>query len=216
MNQLYKKIIGVVVSCLLVFSVYFGSFLPLRKSQSFINTMHDLNLNKEPSLDGFKKSLSVPLDLPSPIGQEELVRQVASLIMNIINQPNADPAVINDLLSYINRYYEPITNNGTGMSFNQNLYILGTMNEVAFVKTNQVKYLEAAKKYYQRGHELGPNRPQPLFGLFDVYRMEGNVEQVKAIAGQILSQWPNEERTRQALADFLNRSLTKNKQSDKN
>jgi len=39
---------------------------------------------------------------------------------------------------------------------------------------------------------------------------------VKAIAGQILSQWPNEERTRQALADFLNRSLTKNKQSDKN
>lgn len=209
MNQLYKKIIGVVVSCLVVFSVYSGSFLPLKKSQSFINTMRDLNLNKAPSLDGFKKSLSVPLDLPSPIGQEELVRQVASLIMNIINQPNADPAVINDLLTYINSYYEPIIKNGTGMSFGQNLYILGSMNEIAFVKTNQVKYLEAAKKYYQRGHELGPNRPQPLFGLFDVYRMEGNVEQVKIIAGQILTQWPAEERTRQALVDFLNRSLTK-------
>ncbi|MEK7180870.1 MAG: hypothetical protein AAB738_00860 [Patescibacteria group bacterium] len=209
MNQLYKKIIAIAASGLLVFSVYFGSFLPLRKSQAFINTMR--NLNNSPSLDEFKKAISVPLDLPSPIGQEELVRQAASVVMNVINQPNANSSVVDDLLSYVSRYYEPIISNGTGMSFGQNLYILGSMNEIAFVKTNQPKYLEAAKKYYLKSFELGPKRPQPLFGLFDIYRMEGNVEQVKAIAGQILSQWPNEDRTRKALSEFLDRGLTKKK-----
>ena len=209
MNQLYKKIIAVLVSGLAIFAVYFGSYLPLKKSKTFINTMS--SLNSSPSLVEFKETLSLPLDLPSPIGQEELVRQVASLITNVINQPNINEEVVADLMNYINKYYEPIINKGSGMSFGQNLYILGSMNEVAFVKTNQTRYLEAAKKYYLKGLELGPKRPQPLFGMFDVYRIEKNGEQTKTIGEQILSQWPNEERTRQALAEFLKRSLTKNK-----
>lgn len=209
MSSLYKKIIAVAVSCLAVFAIYYGSYLPYKKSSVFIKTMRDLN--NSPSLDEFKKNISAPLDLTSPIGQEELVRQIASLVSSVINQPNANQTVINDLVSYVNRYFDPIIARGVGMSFGQDLYLLGSMNEIAFVKTNQLKYLEAAKKYYEIGRELGPKRPQVLFGLFDVYRMEGKVEQVKAVGEQILAQWPDEERTRQALADFLSRSLTKNK-----
>lgn len=201
MNPLAKKIIASLVAGVALLSVYYGSYLPYKKSHAFITTMR--GLNQSASLDKFKEALSVPLDIPSPIGQEELVRQIGNVIMNVVNQPNTNAAVIDELLRYLGQYYDPIIERGSGMSFGQNFYILGTMNEAAFLKTQEVKYLEAAKRYYLAALESGPKRPQPLFGLFDIYRILGDVEKTKAIAEQILNQWPTEERTRQALAEFL-------------
>jgi hypothetical protein len=92
------------------------------------------------------------------------------------------------------------------MSFGQNLYLLGALNEVALVKTRDPKYLVAAKRYFLMGLERGPKRPQFLYGMFDVYRAEGDVVKTQEIANQILAQWPTDERTRQALAEFLERA----------
>lgn len=209
MNEQNKKIIAVIASIIILVLIYYCSFLPFRKSQVFIKTMRSLENAK--TLDELKAKISIPLDYPSPYGQEELVRQVASLITNIVSQNNTTPPVIDDLISYLNTYYDPIINKGNGMSFNQNLYVLGSLNEIAFIRTNKVIYLNAAEKYFTKSYELGPKRPQALFGLFDIYRAKGDKEKVLQISSQILEQWPGEERTRQATQDFLEKYEKQNK-----
>ncbi len=89
------------------------------------------------------------------------------------------------------------------MSFEQDLYIMGALNKLAFIKTKQTDFLSAAKDYFERGLRLGPNRPQFLYSLFDIYRIIGDVEGAKAIAGKILSQWPDDKKVQTGLDEFL-------------
>lgn len=201
MNPVLKKTIGSLAAIFILSVAYYGNYLPLHKSQIFINSLRN-DLRSINSEADFEHKLSVPLDLPSPIGQEELVRNSSNLVLNLI-QSNNDPVLIGRLIDYLDGYYNPIIARDRGMSFEQNLYVLGAINETAFVKTKDVKYLEAAQKYYSHGIALGPNRPQFLYGMFDIYRMEGNIDGVKTVAERILSQWPTDDRTRAALADFL-------------
>lgn len=177
----------------------------MRKSQLFIEAMQ--KLPSVTSVPDLISTLSVPFDAPSPVGQEELVRNSANVVLGAIQQTN-DPTVISSLMDFIETRYQPIIARGTGMSFEQNLYILGTMNELAFVRTQDTKYFTAAKNYYSQGLALGPKRPQFLYGMFDIYRIEGNVDSVTAITNQILSQWPNDDRTRSNYEDFLQKVAT--------
>ena len=201
-NPVLKKIIGIVVPLFILWAAYYGTFSPLRKSQIFIDTLR--GINSAHSLSDFEKAMSVPLDYRSPVGQEELVRNTANMVLGIVQQ-NSDPKLIEEAVNYIENYYKPIIDRGHGMSFEQNLYILGAINEMAATKTSEVRYLEAAQKYYSKGLALGPKRPQFLFGLFDVYRMEGDVKNSIEIGQQIMNQWPTDTRTPAALDDFLAR-----------
>jgi hypothetical protein len=200
MDQPLKKIVAVLIVVFIFSIAYYGNFLPLRMSQTFIDTLRGLQAIK--SLQGFEDSVSVPLDIPSPIGKEELVRNVASVVMNLVQQ-NDKPEVIAEVIKFLDHYYDPIIARGVGMSFEQNLYVLGTINQFAFVKTNDVNYFKKAKQYYEQGLALGPNRPQFLYGVFDIYRTEGNVEKSKEVADKILTQWPDDQRIRDGLAKFL-------------
>mgnify|MGYP001600940459 CR=1 FL=1 len=208
MNQNLKKIIAIVAGLILVFVAYFGSYLPLQKSHLFIKTMR--NLSQINSLQEFEEAMSTVLEFNSPIGQEELLRQFASTIIDVINQPHHPPVLGKLINTYLNKYYEPIIQSGSGMSFNQNLYVLGTLNEIAALKTQNPEFLSAAKTYYLKSYEIGPKRPQALFGLFDIYRIEGNVEEVKKIHEQILTQWPGEKKTKQAFEEFLSKVSSSN------
>ncbi len=203
MKELHLKIFGIVAVGFLVFAVYYGNYLPMRKSQVFINSLR--SINSVASLDEMKKIISVSFDLPSPVGQEELVRNFTNIALDLTNKNN-DPAVISQIMDFVDGYYGPIIERGKGMSFGQDLYLLGALNEVAFLKTKDQKYFVKSKFYFEKSNELGPKRPQSLFGLFDIYRIEGNAQKVQEIAGQILNQWPDDERTKAALADFLQRA----------
>ena len=97
------------------------------------------------------------------------------------------------------------------MSFGQDVYILGMINEIAFLKTKEPKYLQAAEKYFKMGQTLGPKRPQTLYGLLDVYRMSGNIDAFKKIADQVLSQWPDDARTSNLVNQMLNSSSSESK-----
>ncbi|OGZ53144.1 MAG: hypothetical protein A3B25_03340 [Candidatus Ryanbacteria bacterium RIFCSPLOWO2_01_FULL_48_26] len=196
-----SKIVYASIGTLLVLSVaIYGNFLPLRKSQILIYALR--NLNESKSLEEFKNNLAVPLGFPSPIGQEETVRNVANIVVNVVQQTDK-PEDISYAINFIEGYYKPIIDRGVGMSFEQNIYILGTLNELAFMKTKEVKYLSAAHDYFEQGLLLGPKRPQFLYGMFDVYRIEGNIAGVQAVAQQILAQWPRDERVKSAFADFM-------------
>lgn len=202
MNEPHLKIFGVIAIGFLIFAAYYGSYLPMRKSQIFINSLR--SIRSVSSLEEIEKIISVSLDRPSPVGQEELVRNFTNVALDLASRTD-DPTVVFQIMDFVEGYFGPIIKREKGMSFGQDLYLLGALNEVAFLKTKDQKYFERSKFYFEKGHELGPRRPQPLYGLLDIYRIEGNVQKVQETANQILSQWPDDERTKLVLADFLAR-----------
>ena len=106
------------------------------------------------SLNELEQRLSVPLDYPSPIGQEELVRNTANNILGFISQ-GGDATSTAFLISFLDNYYAPIIARGKGMSFGQDLYLMGAINETAYAHTGNPAYLAAAQKYYEEGVALG-------------------------------------------------------------
>ena len=88
------------------------------------------------------------------------------------------------------------------MSFGQDLYLVGAINEIAFAQTGNPTYLIAAQKWYSEGVALGPNRPQSLYGLFDVYRAEGDSTDTIAVGTTVLKNWPSDTRIAQAMAGY--------------
>lgn len=211
MDRTVKGTIAVVIVLFVLAAAVFGSYLPLRKSQTFIGTLQGFSVQPPASLQELESRLAAPLDYPSPVGQEELVRNTANSILSLF-QRGLDATSTAALLGFLNGYYDPVLERGRGMSFGQDLYLAGAINEIAFARTGNPAYLQASQKWYEEGEALGPNRPQVLYGLFDVYRAEGNVSSTEMIAGKILTNWPTESQVSRALAQFLaGVSSTKNK-----
>jgi hypothetical protein len=202
MDSTIKKTVAIVVSVAIIVVTYIGSYLPLRKAQSYIATLQGFQNQPPTSLQDLETRLSVPLDAPSPIGQEEVVRNTANSVLGLI-QHGIDATSTAELMDFLSSYYEPIFTRGRGMSFGQDVYLEGALNEVAFSQTGDPNYLAGAQHYYALGEQLGPNRPQPLYGLFDVYREEGDVTDTVAIANKILANWPTDPTVSSSLATFL-------------
>jgi len=194
MHDTAKKTIAVLASLVVVSLVYYGSYLPLRKGQIFIEGTR--NLENAKSLQEFEGAVSPALDAPGPIGQPELVRNVAGMVLNALRSSGDKPGIASALLDFIDGYYQPILAHDRGMSFEQDLFLMGTIYETAAVKTRQVSYLTTAEKYLRHGYELGPRRPQFLYGLLDIYRIENDVARATAIAEQIVAQWPTDTTTK--------------------
>lgn len=202
MNRTSKEVIAVVSSLFLVFIAWYGSYAPMRKAEMYINTLQGLQTNPVSTLGDLEKRISAPLDYPSPIGQEELVRNMTNSVLGFIQQ-GGDATSTAELIRFTTSYFEPILTKGKGMSFGQDVYLMGAINEMAYTKTGNGTYLEDAKKYYLEGESLGPNRPQALYGLFDVYRMEGDVADAEAIGSKILTNWPTDQNVQQGMARLL-------------
>jgi hypothetical protein len=202
MDNTVKKTIAVVLSAVIIGIATYGSYLPLRKSQMFIDTLQGLQTTPPTSLQDLETRIAAPLDYPSPIGQEELVRNTANNILGLVQQTK-DASTTIEIIQFLQSYYDPIIAQGKGMSFGQDLYLEGAINEIAFSNTGDPDFLIAAQKYYAEGQMLGPNRPQTLYGLFDVYRALGDVTDTIAVANQILTNWPTDTTVGPALQQFL-------------
>ena len=203
MDRTVKGTIAVVIAGLVVAIAVYGTYLPIRKAQSFIATLQSFQATPPSSLADLESRLSGPLDAPSPIGQEELVRNVANSTLGIV-QRGLDATSTRELIGFLDGYYEPILSRERGMSFGQDLYLMGAINEIAFAQTGEQSYLTASKRYYEEGERLGPDRPQVLYGLFDIYRAMGDVTNTKRVADKILTNWPTDTRIQASLDQFLN------------
>ena len=202
MTKTTKQVIATIASLLILGAAGYGSYLPMRKAEMFIATLQSLQTSQASSLGELKARLAVPLDYPSPIGQEELIRNTANNILGFLSQ-GIDPTSTAVLVSFLENYYAPIIAQGEGMSFGQDLYLMGAINEMAYAHTGNPTYLAAAQRYYGEGVAFGPNRPQSLYGLFDVYRAEGNVQSTTAVGEKILSNWPADASIAGSLQAFL-------------
>jgi hypothetical protein len=200
-DRTYQRVIAIIIVAAIFGIAIYGSYLPMRKAQMFIATLQGLQTQQgqATSLQDLENKLSAPLNEPSPIGQEELVRNMANSILSFVQQ-SQDASSTAALIGYLNSYYDPILSQGKGMSFGQDLYLEGAINEIAFANTGSPTYLAAAQKWYAEGVTLGPNRPQALYGLFDVYRAENDTTDTIAVGTTILRNWPTDTNIQQAMA----------------
>jgi hypothetical protein len=199
MSRPTKQMIAVILTAAILAVAWWGSYAPMRKAELFIATLQSLQTTPASSLQDLETRLSAPLDYSSPVGQEELVRNMANNVLSFV-QHSTDATTTSQLVNFLHHYYDPIIAQGKGMSFNQDLYLLGAIHETAFVQTRNPQYLFAAQQYYEAGLTLGPDRPQALYGIFDVYRFEGNVASATAVGEKILTLWPTDQNISQALA----------------
>jgi len=202
MNQLPKQIIAISASFFILVMIFYGSYLPYKKSKTFIDSLNQLKTTQIKSFEQLDNIVSSSLKINSPIGQEELVRQFLGIFTGFISQ-NQNPEVIDVLVKYIKTYSDPILNRGKGLSFNQDLYLATNLYLNAYEKTKDQKYLDEAKKYAELSYSLGPKRPQVLYSLFDIYRLENNMEKAKEIGKQILNYWPDDENVKAAYDELL-------------
>ena len=206
-DRTYQRVIGIIIVAAIFGIAFYGSYLPMRKAEIFISTLQGLQTSRATSLSDLETRLSVPLNYPSPIGQEELVRNMANSVLAFVQQ-GGDASSSAQLIGYLNSYYDPILSQRRGMSFGQDLYIEGAINEIAFAETGNPTYLAASQKYYEEGNQLAPNRPQPLYGLFDVYRAAGDATDTIITGNKILTNWPTDTRIATSLQQFEASSTT--------
>jgi len=180
MDNDVKKIIAVLSVVVIVSLMIYGSYLPLHKAQAYLNALRASETQQFASVDALIDVFRQGLTGVSPIGQEELIRNTANSMLSLV-QNEKRPEVIKALVSFTETAYAPVVARKKGMSFGQDLYLLGIINEIAFIKTKDTNYLGAAQKYYLLGSDLGPSRPQPLYGLLDVARLEGIRQRIKQL-----------------------------------
>ncbi len=199
MSDAVRKTIALVASAALLGIAYYGSYLPLQKSEAFIAALRRAPTFQ--SLQDFQSTFNEVLAMPSPIGQEELVRNLSNMVLNVISANGQNLDLTSNMVQYIEGHFRPIMESGRGMSFTQNLYVLGNINQLAFIKTHDSRYLEAARQIYLAGYARGEKRPQFLYGLIDVYRLSGDANGILGVSGKVLALWPTDERVSQLVAD---------------
>ena len=208
MNPFTKKIIAVAGSGVLLWVAYYGSYLPLAKAQAFIDMLYVKDPGK--TIPEIEKNFSAVLDISSPIGHEELVRTMTNSILGLFSKLK-DPKDVKEVARYVEQYYQPIIEQGRGMSFSQNLYILAAVHQAAFSATKDMVYFENAKRYLSLGLERGPRRPQFLYGVLWVAVLEQNATAVQSLGAQILSYWPNSPDVARILGEVAAKGLTDKK-----
>ncbi len=202
MNDLTRKIVALLATIGILYVAYYGSWLPFKKSEAFIVALK--NLSSVKSVEEFEGVFDNVFARTSPIGDEELVRNFIGIAGTLISNSN-DPAIVARTVQFVDKHYQPVLKAGKGMSFTQNLYALGRFYQIAFLRTQDAHYLQLAIQNYREGERLSPARPQFLYGLFDMYRLAGDVTGVDEVSKKILALWPDDTRIPQALDEFAKR-----------
>lgn len=206
MNTTHKQIISVLGAVALFVVFIYGSYLPMRKSMRYIDASRATQSVK--SLDEFRAVLDPALTASSPIGQNEIVRNVGSMVLTIVRNGAQNAPLVDAAVNYLMTYYKPIIEYGRGPSFSQDLYILGLINESAYISTRDVKYLDAARAYFEEGNRRGPDRAQFLYGLFDIHRFANDAAKTEMVTNELLRRWPNDTNIQKQYKNFLDRMST--------
>ena len=113
MKQTIKELIAVIVVFFILLVAWYGSYLPMRKAQIYISTLQNMQANPVTSVADLENRLSVPLDYSSPIGQEELVRNMATSVLGFVQQ-STDASTTANLIDFTTKYFEPILSKEKG------------------------------------------------------------------------------------------------------
>jgi len=200
MNSAPKKIIAFLITIFILILMYQGAYLPLRKSQLYIDAISQLQSGAIHSLQDFAGVFDLALGYYSPIGQDEEVSYyTGGVLANIINQ-QSNPGVVDALLKDAERWMNPIINAGKGIGYSQNLYNFAMIYQMASQKLKNVDYLNKSVDLFYQGLENSPNREIFLEGLLNDYEIGGDTAKAKEVGKTILKYWPD----KQDIQKFIN------------
>ncbi len=197
--KIYRFIVASLISLIVLVLWYFGSYLPLKKSQLYVQGLRALQTAEPRSLQEFNNLFDPVLDSYSPIGQDELVASYLDFIINVINQ-QTDQQLIMTLVSQAERRVAPILEAKKGFNFSQILFDIGRIYQIAAYKLKSQSYYEKSVELYKEGLKFSPNRPIFLYGLFELYKFGGDKEGEKEVGTTILKYWPGDEEVRKSLS----------------
>ena len=202
MSKPYRLTIALTSSLLIIAAIYFGSYLPLRKSQMHIDAVLSLQSGKVNTLEDFNNLFEPVLDFYSPVGQDEITQYYLGILANIINQ-QSDKTVVDILARQAESRMAPILEKRKGFSFNQNLYTLGSIYKIVAIKFKDEGYYQKSVNIFQEGLKYSPNRLIFLKGLFDLYSINADAQaQAREVGKIILEYYPNEENVKKFLNSY--------------
>jgi hypothetical protein len=197
-----KKITVSAASCSLLFVGYYGSYLPVHKSELCVYA--ERKIANAGSMTDVIDILSAPLEQWSPVGQEELLARSATLVAVLIDKYGAKtPEVIAPLMHFLERYYGPYAARGQTVNSVRVLLVMGNANLRAYAFLHQQQYLDAARRYYELGLAAAPRLPRFIYSLFDVYILEGNLDGAKAMGNLIVTYWPEDDSSRSKVVEGI-------------
>lgn len=194
MNSSLKQIIAGLITIAILILMYFGAYLPLRKSQIYIKAMFNFRSGKVHSVQDFTDSFGSALNFYSPIGQDEVVSYYSGIVINVINQQN-NAQIIEILMKQAEDAMTPILKKQKGFVFNQNLYNFAMVYKIAALKLKNEIYFQKSLDLFNEGLKYSPNRLIFLSGLFDLYQIKGDNEKMREISDIILKYWPDKVET---------------------
>ncbi|MBI5220787.1 MAG: tetratricopeptide repeat protein [Candidatus Liptonbacteria bacterium] len=201
MSSNLKKFIALAATACLIGVAYYGTWLPLQKSQAYVAGLQGRRAIK--SWDDFTSAFTPALAKVSPIGQEELVKNFGSLVQSLLGlNSQSRPEVAEAVLKYYGQFMDPLVARGHGLSYGQTIYVAAAVQQTAFEATGGERFAKAAEQLYRRGLEYSPHRPQYLYGLLKIYVKSNRREEAKRIAEEILSFWPTDNDVRKALEEL--------------
>jgi len=182
-NEVVKTFILIGLIILAVLSIIFGSYLPFRKSQLYINALSLIQSVK--TIQEFEANFDKSLKYYSPVGNEEVIKFLANTIIQIMSQQNQSEAVDRRLADYIEPY----------IFKNEVRHLLADtqMYEVLLSKYRHQEDLQKAQSYLEAAYAIGPKLPPVLYNLLDLYRATGEIEKAKQVGETILQYWPDDK-----------------------
>ncbi len=198
MSPIPKQIIAGILTVFILYTMYYGCYLPFRKSQLYIDTA--INFKKEGvrSFESLVNLFEPAFKFYSPVGQDEIISNYLSSMINLISQ-QSNPMVIEALVKESERRADTFLKLGKGFNYSQSLYAMAMIYRVATLKLNDEFYYQKAIETFSKGIELSPTRSTFLYGLFDLYVAKKDLFKAKEIGRIVLEYWPADEEVKRIL-----------------
>ncbi len=197
MDKIIKNIVAPVGIILAFLSFIYGAILPFRKSQLFIQAMRQSS--SATSVASYMDIFNRALDFASPVGQAEDIRFLENQIGGIVAQ-KPPQQVADALVAYADSISRVAKSENESSNFVQEIVILGSIHATNFANYKEKRDYDMALALFQKGLVLSPNRPQFLYGLFQLYVNAGEKDNARATAEKILSIWPGDKKMQEAMS----------------
>src|SRR3989344_5030574 len=160
--KIFKQVIAVVAAGFIVYILYFGSFLPIRKSQKYIKARQTQII----SLAQFDALYDGVLSYTSPVGQDEIVSNYVSMLTEIIaekkRKESPNETLIRHLVGKAEERGEPIIERGVGFNFSQFIFNMANIYQGTMIAVPDRTYYQKGVELYRLGLKYSPDR-QLLF-----------------------------------------------------
>ncbi len=196
MSNVFLKISAIVLIIAAGFGWYFGAYLPFQKSKKFIEVIRSGSAIK--TVEELERRFDSVLNLSSPVGRDETVGFFADQMVNILGtKPPAEVGA--RLIAYTEEKVRPVLTNPRSPELTKVLLKMASLNELGWIVYQKDGYFRQTENYLVQCLTVSPNRPQCLYGLFNLYASIGDEERVRALGETILGFWPEDGAIRSRL-----------------